>query len=86
MQTIRLRSHVGSDGVLQLQLNDLPRDRDLEIVLTYQAVESDIPKNVLPTSEDPLIGLFAGSPDLAEKSEDILQQEISLDSGWTWKS
>ena len=34
---------------------------------------------------DPLIGLFAGSPDLATKSEEILQQEITEKSGWTWK-
>ncbi len=34
---------------------------------------------------DPLIGLFAGSPDLATKSEEILQQEITEKSGWAWK-
>ncbi len=34
---------------------------------------------------DPLIGLFAGSPDLARKSAEILQQEITEKSGWTWK-
>ncbi|AFY35073.1 hypothetical protein [Calothrix sp. PCC 7507] len=34
---------------------------------------------------DPLIGLFAATPDLAIKSEDILQYEITEKSGWTWK-
>lgn len=34
---------------------------------------------------DPLVGLFAGSPDLATESENILQQEITQKSGWTWK-
>jgi hypothetical protein len=37
------------------------------------------------TEHDPLIGLFAGSPDLATKSEGILQQGITEQSGWTWK-
>lgn len=37
------------------------------------------------TELDPLIGLFAGSPDLATKSEEILQQGITEQSGWTWK-
>lgn len=37
------------------------------------------------TEPDPLIGLFAGSPDLATKSEEILQQGITEQSGWTWK-
>ena len=34
---------------------------------------------------DPLVGLFAGATDLATYSEDILQQEITEKSGWTWK-
>lgn len=37
------------------------------------------------TTNDPLVGLFAGSPDLATQSENILQQEITQRSGWTWK-
>jgi hypothetical protein len=40
----------------------------------------------LPTlDEDPLIGLFAGESDLAERSEDILAQEGTTYAGWTWK-
>ncbi|MBO1351677.1 MAG: hypothetical protein EBE86_031860 [Hormoscilla sp. GUM202] len=37
------------------------------------------------TRSDPLVGMFAGSPDLATKSETILQAEIREKSGWTWK-
>ncbi len=37
------------------------------------------------TQVDPLIGLFSGTPDLAEKSEEILQQGIRHDSGWSWR-
>ncbi len=40
----------------------------------------------LTANEDPLIGLFAGSPNLATQSETILQQNIHSQSGWTWKS
>lgn len=39
----------------------------------------------IPADSDPLVGLFASSPDLATQSEDILQQEITQKSGWTWK-
>ena len=35
---------------------------------------------------DPLIGLFAGSPDLAERAEEILDQVVQPDSGFTWKA
>lgn len=38
------------------------------------------------TDSDPLIGLFASSPDLATQSENILEQEITQESGWTWKA
>ncbi|MFP4100907.1 hypothetical protein [Coleofasciculus sp.] len=34
---------------------------------------------------DPLVGLFASTSDLAIRSEEILQQEITEKSGWTWK-
>jgi hypothetical protein len=86
MQTIRLRSQVSSDGSLQIQLDDLPADCELEIVLVYQPIDTIIPSDILIAQVDPLIGLFSGSPELAEKSEDILQQEINCNSGWTWKS
>jgi hypothetical protein len=36
-------------------------------------------------TEDLLIGLFASSPDLATRSQDILEQEINSVSGFTWK-
>ena len=35
---------------------------------------------------DPLVGLYAGSPDLASCAEEILEQEITSTSGWTWKN
>jgi hypothetical protein len=38
-----------------------------------------------PLKEDPLIGLFAGSPNLASQSEEVLNQNIQTNSGWTWK-
>ena len=36
--------------------------------------------------EDPLIGLFNGSPDLATRSEKMLAQEVKSTSGFTWKA
>lgn len=37
-------------------------------------------------ADDPLIGLFAGTPDLATQSEDILTQEVNSSSGFSWKA
>ena len=84
MQTIRLRSHVNVDGSLQLQLKNLPADQDIEIVLVYQAVGKNTDQSPI-SEEDTIIGLFSGSPNLAEQSEEILQQEIQQNSGWTWQ-
>ncbi len=84
MQTIKLRSHVDSNGRLQLQLDDLPADQEIEILIVYQPVKTNIENNSI-TEEDPLIGLFAGSSNLAEQAEEILEQDIKQNSGWTWK-
>lgn len=54
-----------------------------EAVELYLKTQSAIPQP--PQTADPLIGLFAGSPDLADRAVDILQQEINSTSGWTWK-
>lgn len=84
MQTIKVRSRIGADGKLELQLPDQLANQEVEIVLVYQTVE--------PTEEsdstlvdDPLIGLFSGSPELAVQAETILQAEIDPKSGWIWK-
>ncbi|MGG6268521.1 hypothetical protein ACQ4M3_25355 [Leptolyngbya sp. AN03gr2] len=84
MQTIRVRSRVGADGNLQLQLPEQLANQEIDIVLVYQSVDSA--EQQPPTiAEDPLIGLFSGSSDLATRSEEILQEEIDQPSGWTWK-
>ena len=48
-------------------------------------LETQLLEPVDNDESDPLIGLFAGTPDCATNSEDILQQEITEKSGWTWK-
>jgi hypothetical protein len=53
-----------------------------EAVLSY--LQTQVPEKN-DVNNDPLIGLFSGSPDLATQSEDILQQSITAISGWTWK-
>lgn len=53
-----------------------------EAVLSY--LQTEVPDEN-EVNDDPLIGLFSGSPDLATQSEDILQQSITATSGWTWK-
>ena len=35
--------------------------------------------------DDPLVGFFSSSPDLATRAEEILTQELSSSSGFSWK-
>ncbi|MEL4898158.1 hypothetical protein [Crocosphaera sp. Alani8] len=56
--------------------------------IVTEAVERYVeeqPLEVLSIDCDPLVGLFANSSDLSVKSSEILQQEITEKSGWTWK-
>jgi len=86
MQTLKLRAHVNPDGSIQLQMPEQLANQDIELILVYQRVESpDSADEPLPPQEDPLIGLFSGSPDLATQSETILEQNITPTSGFTWK-
>lgn len=69
------------------QLDFLPE------TILIQVVRGTVPTNGVtgtdkPTSidNDPLVGSFAGSPDLAYPSEEILTEDIDPHSGWTWKT
>lgn len=65
------------------QRGQSPESIVTEAVRLYLQTQSlELVDNTVP---DPLIGLFAASADLAIKSEDILQAEITEKSGWTWK-
>ena len=57
------------------------------LVNLQQEVKNDIVRNekVVSIQEDPLIALFSGATDLAERSEEILGQEIHDNTGWSWK-
>ncbi|MEH2232875.1 MAG: hypothetical protein V7K71_25140 [Nostoc sp.] len=39
MQSIKLRSHVGSDGILHLEIPVGITDKEIEVTVTYQQLE-----------------------------------------------
>jgi hypothetical protein len=85
MEPIRLQAQVNIDGSLTLQLNDLPPSQNIEIFLIYQPIMEQDKIFQSQQDEDPLIGFFSSSPNLAEESEQILEAEIAQKSGWTRK-
>jgi hypothetical protein len=60
---------------------------DEEIQYLAQFIEFLHHRNqqIAPDKLDPLIGLFAGSPELATQAEAILQHNNQPHSGWSWK-
>ena len=47
-----------------------------------QTAEDVTPLNI---EDDPIVGMFAGAPNLSTEAKDILTQEICSPSGLTWK-
>lgn len=68
---------------LASQRGQSPESIISEAVRLYVETQSLEPVN--DDVSDPLIGLFSANPDLAIKSEDILHNDVSEKSGWTWK-
>jgi hypothetical protein len=81
MNTLKLRSRTAPDGTITLQLPPEAANQDLELILIYQPTDAPSPQPEI----DPLIGLFSGSPTLATDADQILEQTITPQSGWTWK-
>lgn len=70
----------------QLSLHDQIRLVSQLMQLVAQEMQStSVDTRPSNPTEDPLIGLFSGSPDLATQSEDVLQQELRSTSGFSWK-
>lgn len=42
MKNIKLRSHVGADGVLHLNVPVSIREQELEVIVSYQPVKADL--------------------------------------------
>lgn len=53
-----------------------------EAVLQYFQLHD---KELLDVDDDPIVGLYAGSPDLSNNAENILAAEVQPQSGWTIK-
>ena len=54
-----------------------------EAVLQYFQLQE---RELLNVDDDPIVGLYSGSPDLATNAENILATEIQSKSGWTNKA
>ncbi|MGK7892020.1 MAG: hypothetical protein AB4042_22045 [Leptolyngbyaceae cyanobacterium] len=66
------------------------QQKSLETVLSeavhqYVEAQKSHQEPFLSVEDDPIVGLYEGSPDLSQRDEEILLQEIKPGSGWTCK-
>jgi hypothetical protein len=74
MQSITLKSHIGSDGLLKVHLPDI-RDADIEVVIVYQ---TSLPKGVEAASLSQFYGCiqddsFIRHPQNEQPERDLLE-------------
>lgn len=72
------------EAAQQLTLADQIRLASQIMQLVEQKMPSPDAKS--PHPQDPLIGLFSGSPKLATDAKEALRQDARPDSGLTWKA
>jgi len=71
MQSLRLRAHVGKDGILKLKTPIGIKNRDLEIILVVHALEDDLPVEAWPDHFfTEVIGGWEGTPLVREPQGD----------------
>ncbi|MEL6780480.1 MAG: hypothetical protein AAFO06_24890 [Cyanobacteria bacterium J06597_16] len=65
-------------------INKLTTERDIEpSSLRPPGHSSDLKDN--SDTEDSIVGMIDGHPDLASNAESILREEIQPESGWSWR-
>jgi len=88
MQTIKLKSHVGEDGVLQLQLPIGIKNTDLEVIVVFQAVKADSKPSEAITPEElgysrefiEVLGSWEGELERPEQTPFQEREEVNWDT------
>lgn len=82
MQSITLRSHVGPDGILHLQLPVDLKNTDLEVTVTLRAIAPKLNRKLgveLGWSEGFFERTFGSIPDLEREPQGELQEREPFD-------
>lgn len=87
MLEITLNWKPNPDTLVQLLALSNQQHKSLEALLDeavrqYVQVQQQEPLSI---DEDPIVGFYSGSPDIATNAENILAAEIQPKSGWTNK-
>ena len=88
MQTIKLKSYVGEDGVLQLQLPIGVKNTDLEVIVVFQPLKADSKPSEAKTPEElgysrefiEVLGSWEGELERPEQTPFQEREEINWDT------
>lgn len=81
MQSVTVRSHVGSDGVLNLQIPVELKDVDVEVVVTMKPLETSDLETIAQANGWPpgfftnVIGAWKGDPPVREPQGDYPERD-----------
>lgn len=76
MKSIQLRSHIGPDGLLQVQLPDC-QDEEVEVLVVYQPIQPQVKRQWSPAFLD-AAGAWQGEPLVREPQPQPTDRESLL--------
>jgi hypothetical protein len=75
MDSIKLRTHIGEDGMLQVKLPDLVANRDIEVMVIYQPVNEEAKRKWPPGFIERIAGSWQGEPLIREPQGEYPERE-----------
>lgn len=78
MHSIKLQTHVGNDGVLQLQLPVGMINQDLEVIIIYQPVNQNQKRAWSPGFFERTVGAWQGETLVRESQGELPEREPLL--------
>ena len=78
MQSIKLQTHVGDDGLLQIKLPVGIKNQDLEIIVIYQPINQNPKRTWSPGFFERTFGAWQGEPLVRESQGELPEREPLL--------
>jgi hypothetical protein len=75
MESVKLKTHVGKDGLLQIQLPVEITDQDVEVLVIYQPVATTQKRIWSPGFFERTFGAWQGEPLVREPQGDLPERE-----------
>ena len=75
MESVKLKTHVGQDGLLQIQLPTEINDQDVEVMVIYQSVAPTQKRTWSPGFFERTFGAWQGEPLVREPQGDLPKRE-----------